>query len=385
MRSSTSQVRRNRETQHSDTAAERVSEGNVKWERTNSKTQIQISWAKDVLRDSTPFKRIGVRGVISEAIEEIPTPVLLTSGTPLAARFAFRRPIIRLMLLIRTILCFFSQSNVFYQTVESPGPAQRFRFRPIAARDGSTATGFNVENFRVLYNGSPIRTAHTLQTNGTSLVVSFTKFVNFTGWAFDTSLSSPVEKDPTVFYFEFERDGRWLVAGGSGPFYFASIITYLPIRHGTCRPRGCPNVFLELEPGDFSTYFQTFSRWWIGIAHLHLCIYLSMLKFVELMHLGICYVHFIGFLIVYSRGIARHWTLEYSPGMDLQEQIFFFIDSMCLSLHSSMLPHAIITGSQYVQYRYYVWYYEKTGRIGVISSVLFSGIWLTGTCHKTVP
>jgi hypothetical protein len=110
-----------------------------------------------------------------------------------------------------------------------------------------------------------------------------------------------------------------------------------------------------------------------------------MMKFVELMHLGICYVHFIGFLVVYSRSIARHWTLEYSPGMDLQEQMFFFIDSMCLSLHSSMLPMAIITGSQYVQYRYYVWYYEKTGRIGVISSVLFSGIWLTGTCHKTVP
>jgi hypothetical protein len=344
---------------------------------------MQISWAKDKLLDYTLFrssnKRNGVRGAVSTAIEEIPTSVLLRSSTPLTATLAFCRPKIRLLLLFSVYVSFFTQNNVWFMTVESPPPAQRFRFRAIQARDGSTATAFNVENFRVLHNGIPIRTAHMLQNNGTSLVLSFSKIVNFTGWAFDTSLSSTLEKDPTVFYFEFERDGRWLVAGGSGPFYFSSIMTYLPIRYGTCRPRGCPNVFSELEPGDFSSNFETCARWWIGIAHLHLCIFSSLLKFVELMHVGNCYVYSIGLLIVYARGIARHWTLEYSPAMDLQEQMSFFIDSMSLSLHASMLPMVILTGTQYAQYRYYVWYYEKTGQIGVMSSILWSGIWVTGT------
>jgi hypothetical protein len=332
--------------------------------------QKQISWSSDtwtdytLLRSSVPSdKRNEERDAISKAIEEIPSSVLMTCTTPLACTLAFCRSNIRLLLLYISILCFVTQNNVWYQTVESPGPAQRLRFRSLQARDGSTATGVNIENFRVLYNGSPISTAHTLQTNGTALEIRFTKFVNFTGWAFDTSLSSPAEKDPTVFYFEIERDGRWLVAGGSGPFYFASIMTYLPMRYGTCRPRGCPNVFLELEPGDFSSYFETCTRWWIGITHLHLCIYCSMQRFIELMHRWTSFFYLIGFLVLFSGGITRHWTLEYSPGMDLQEQMSLFVESIRLSLHSSLLPMLILTVTQYAQYRYYVWNYEKTGSV----------------------
>jgi hypothetical protein len=88
-----------------------------------------------------------------------------------------------------------------------------------------------------------------------------------------------------------------------------------------------------------------------------------MQRFIELMHRWTSFFYLIGFLVLFSKGITRHWTLEYSPGMDLQEQMSLFVDSIRLSLHSSLLPMLILTVTQYAQYRYYVWNYEKTGSV----------------------
>jgi hypothetical protein len=59
---------------------------------------------------------------------------------------------------------------------------------------------------------------------------------------FTASLGA-VENDPTVFYFEYESDGRWLTGGGSSRVYFCGVLSFPPLAYGTCRPRGCSNIF----------------------------------------------------------------------------------------------------------------------------------------------
>jgi hypothetical protein len=62
-----------------------------------------------------------------------------------------------------------------------------------------------------------------------------------------TALSGAIENDPTVFYFEYEvtdeRDGRWLTAGGSSAVCFCGVLSFPRLPFGTCRPRGCSNIF----------------------------------------------------------------------------------------------------------------------------------------------
>ena len=62
-----------------------------------------------------------------------------------------------------------------------------------------------------------------------------------------TALSGAVENDPTIFYFEYqvtdERDGRWLTAGGSSTVCFCGVLSFPRLPFGTCRPRGCSNIF----------------------------------------------------------------------------------------------------------------------------------------------
>ena len=60
-------------------------------------------------------------------------------------------------------------------------------------------------------------------------------------------MSGAVENDPTIFYFEYqvtdERDGRWLTAGGSSTVCFCGVLSFPRLPFGTCRPRGCSNIF----------------------------------------------------------------------------------------------------------------------------------------------
>ena len=62
-----------------------------------------------------------------------------------------------------------------------------------------------------------------------------------------TVLSGAVENDPTIFYFEYdvtnEGNGMWLTAGGSCAVCFCGALSFPRLPYGTCRPRGCSNIF----------------------------------------------------------------------------------------------------------------------------------------------
>jgi len=329
----------------------------------------------------------GARGVIREAIDQIPSATLLTTCLPLAGDLAFARPHLRAMLGLMAILVFTSQTNVWYSTVSSPGPAQRFRFRPLRARDNSEPAG-RIENLRVLHNGAPIRAASTQAQNGSSVLVSFESMVHFNGWAFDTAPTTPVDKDPVVFYFEFERDGKWLVAGGSSPFYFASTMTYVPLPHGTCRPRGCSNVFNEL--GDnFHSNFDTVVRWWLAFMYLRFMMGGSIIGFVKDQHLRVGILYAIGCVLLFARGVLRNLRLEFSPEMGLQEQARLLYDCAGLALPGDTLPYVLLTVVQFVDDKLGISVNEKTREIGFGNAWGWNGVcvclcvcaWVCGSMH----
>lgn len=310
--------------------------------------------------------------LIQEAISKIPTASLLYSATPLAASLSFQRPFMQLLVVALTVLVVFTQASVVYSSIPPPEPAQVFRFRPLRVRDGSPATAPNIKNFRILLNGSPIQTTHNQEIQGASLVLSFSTPVDFNGFAFDTTLS-PVEMDPVIFYFEYERSGRWLVAGGSSPFYFACSLTFLPIRHGTCRPRGCTNVFRDLETG-FNTYLETAHRWFTGGAQIvGLVVWKSLLDFVELQHKDGMYIYGAACLILFVQGVSRHMSHEYAADLDLQAQLLLLGDCVFLALDGSLLPTFLVCIWQYGTYCSYVVNFQVTSLVYLTSPIPIKG------------
>jgi hypothetical protein len=317
----------------------------------------------------------GARGVIREAIDQIPSGTLLTSCLPLAGDLAIARPHVRAMLGLMAILVFTSQTNVWYSTVSSPGPAQRFRFRPLRARDNSEPAG-RIANLRVLQNGAPIRAASTQAQNGSSVLVSFESMVHFNGWAFDTAPNTPVDKDPVVFFLEFERDGKWMVAGGSSPFYFGGTMSYVPLPYGTCRPRGCSNVFNELED-NFHSNFHTVAIWWIGCTYLRIMMGgSSIITFMKDQHLRVGILYAIGCVLLFARGVLRNLRLEFSPEMGLQEQARLLYDCAGLALPGDTLPYVLLPVVQFVDDQLGISVNNTTREIGLAIGLGWNGVCL---------
>ena len=317
----------------------------------------------------------GARGLIREAIDQIPSGTLLTSCLPIAGDLAFARPHLRAMVGLMAILVFTSQTNVWYSTVSSPGPAQRFRFRPLRSRDNSEPAG-RIENLRVLHNGAPIRAASTQAQNGSSVLVSFESMVHFNGWAFDTAPTTPVDKDPVVFFLEFERDGKWMVAGGSSPFYFGGTMSYVPLPYGTCRPRGCSNVFNELED-NFHSNFHTVAIWWIGCTYLRIMMGgSSIITFMKDQHLRVGILYAIGCVLLFARGVLRNLRLEFSPEMGLQEQARLLYDCAGLALPGDTLPYVLLTVVQFVDDQLGISVNNTTREIGLAIGLGWNGVCL---------
>jgi len=88
------------------------------------------------------------------AITKIPTVQLMYSATPLALSIAFQRTHVKFIFVAISALVVFSQPGIIYSHLPSPPPAQHFRFRNLQARNGSPAKAANIENFRILFNGS---------------------------------------------------------------------------------------------------------------------------------------------------------------------------------------------------------------------------------------
>jgi hypothetical protein len=322
----------------------------------------------------TSLNKRGARGVIREAIDQIPSGTLVSTCLPLAGDLAAARPHLRAMLGLIGILVFTSQTNVWYSTVSSPGPAQRFRFRPLRARDNSEPAG-RIANLRVLQNGAPIRAASTQAQNGSSVLVSFESMVHFNGWAFDTAPNTPVDKDPVVFYLEFERDGKWMVAGGSSPFYFGGAMTYVPLPYGTCRPRGCSNVFNELED-NFHSNFHTVAIWWIGCTYLRIMMGGTIKGFLKDQHLRVAILYAIGCVLLFARGVLRNLRLEFSPEMGLREQARLLYDCAGLALPGDTLPYVLLSVVQLVDDKLYITMNDETGLIGFGNAFCWNGVCL---------
>jgi hypothetical protein len=195
---------------------------------------------------------------IQYALDNVPTVQLLKSSaaTSLSWNVVLKRPSSRIVVALIACVVLCSEDGFLHMRHPQPPVARRFRFRVLRVRDGSAASSLNVSNFRILLDGDPIRAAYDLQyevpaseRNGVALVASFSNPVEWNGWSFNTALDTDAGKDPGVFYFEYERDSEWLVAGGSGPYYHAGVLFFLPTSFGTCRPRGCSNTFRNIEQG----------------------------------------------------------------------------------------------------------------------------------------
>jgi len=318
------------------------------------------------------LNRRGARGVIREAIDQIPSGTLLTSCLPLAGDLAVARPHLRAVLgLIGILVCTSRDGNWFVNSVQSPGPVQRLRFRPLQARDDTEPAG-RIENLRILHNGAPIRAESTQSQDGSTVLVSFESMVHFNGWAFDTAPTTPVDKDPVVFFLEFERNGKWVVAGGSSPFYFG-VFTYLPLPYGTCRPRGCSNIFRELE-GNFHSYFDMVARWWLAFSYLRLMMDGSIIAFLKDQHLRTGILYIMGCVLLFARGLLRNLLLEFSTEMGLQEQARLLYDCAGLALPGDTLPYVIIAVTQLGDDRLHISMNEKTREIGMGNALGWNGV-----------
>ena len=120
----------------------------------NLPNPVAVSFAVSSEAMSTHARSLLTDRACYTAITKIPTVQLMYSTTPLALSIAFQRNHVKFIFVAISALVVFSQPGIIYSHLPNPPPAQHFRFRTLRARNGSPAKAANIENLRILFNGS---------------------------------------------------------------------------------------------------------------------------------------------------------------------------------------------------------------------------------------